>query len=241
MKLLNILACLLATVALILQIIALCGNLPGLHSVYFVRVDAYVSSSLLDRIRHNIFGIPDSLTFAAFVICQTFKDDYARTVCTNPGLGYRFDAGGLLGVLEDAIPEELHTTLSVAQGGILIPSVCLAFTVTLWCVVRLCIHNDRLVCCLIILGILALIFALASLAVQVVGYHAVRDALSKAQDQIPGQTVQLVSQLGPSIWLTVGAIVALVIVVIIFAVQGVVLRRRRRNWQQEERIEMSHV
>ncbi|KAI9271526.1 hypothetical protein BDA99DRAFT_500307 [Phascolomyces articulosus] len=90
MKLFSVLAFLLSAIALVLQVITLCGNLPGIRSVYFVKVDTLVSNSLIDRIRHNIFGVPDSLTFATFVICQSFNSNYSQTSCTNPTLGYRF-------------------------------------------------------------------------------------------------------------------------------------------------------
>ncbi|KAI9498193.1 SUR7/PalI family-domain-containing protein [Zychaea mexicana] len=231
------------SVTVVLQVIVLCGNLPGLRSVYFVKVDTSVSNSLLDRIRHNVFGVPDALTFATFIICQSFNSDYSRTSCTNPSLGYRFDAQGMLGIVEDVIPEELHRTLSVAQGGIMIPSVVIAFAVLLWCLTRLCTRNDRLVCCIMILGLLALIFALASLAVQIVGYHAVRGALAKAEEAIPGQTVELVASLGPAVWLTVGAVIALIIVVVDFLFECIRCRRKQQlqRQQQPEQIEMGHV
>ncbi|KAG2223811.1 hypothetical protein INT45_001945 [Circinella minor] len=243
MKISNILTCLLCATSLILQVISLCGNLPGLHSIYFVKVDTLVSNSLIDRIRHNIFGVPDSLTFATFVICQMFDSDDTQTACTNPSLGYRFDSQGLPGILEDAIPDKFHTALSVAQGGILIPSVILSFIITSWCLIRLCTANDRLVCCLTLLGVFALAFVIASLAVQIVGYRSVRNALTQAEQAIPGTSVKLIASLGPAIWLTVGAAIALIIVIIIFFIEGVLLCRTQAQHQrrQEQEIEMSHV
>ena len=153
------------------------------------------------------------------------------------------DSQGLPGILEDAIPEKLHTVLSVTQGGVLIPSVVLAFVITLWCLIRLCTRNDRVVCCLILLGVFALVFVIASLAVQTVGYQSVRNALEQAEQAIPGTSVQLIASLGPAIWLTVGAAIALIIVIIIFLIESVRLRRTQvqRQSQQEQETEMNHV
>lgn len=156
------------------------------------------------------------------------------------------DASGLLGTLEDAIPEELHRFLSVAQAGVLIPSACFCFFALVGCLLRACRRSDRLgrPCLLSIIIETALAFALASIAVEVAGYKAVGKALGEAEEHLPGRSVQLASAIGPAIWITVAAAILLAITTIIYVAELCHIRRRqkRSRWQQQqEALEMGPV
>lgn len=156
------------------------------------------------------------------------------------------DASGLLGTLEDAIPEDLHRFLSVAQAGVLIPSACFCFFALMGCMLRACRRSDRLgrPCILSIIIQTALAFSLASIAVEVAGYKAVGKALGEAEERIPGRSVQLASAIGPAIWITVAAAILLAITTIIYIGELCHIHRRHKKarWQQQQQaLEMGPV
>lgn len=106
----------LCIVAIVLQVIALCGNIgSSLRSVYYVRVDTRLASSFLDDIRHNLLKIPDYLTFAAFVICQGFTTGSSSSsiICTQPSLGYRY---GKFHLPSFSVPETDPAIIKMLMG-----------------------------------------------------------------------------------------------------------------------------
>lgn len=95
------------------------------------------------------------------------------------------------------------------------------------------------------LGILvgvAFAFAVAALAIIIAAYRAILDSLDKVEAEMPGQLVQFDATPGSSIWLTVGAVIALLLalVIYIFAMYRGHRQRQRRQQRQDE-LELSYV
>lgn len=87
--------------------------------------------------------------------------------------------------------------------------------------------------------LLVLIFAVASLAVQIVAYKAVKDGLTKVQNDFTSIALVLNTRIGTSVWLTVGAVAALAIAAFVNLI-GYCLARRTRH-SSEEQIGMSRM
>lgn len=176
------------------------------------------------------------------MVHQIKNADYKRAPCSSCLVSVAAEATGLLGLLEDAIPEKLHNALSSAQAGVLIPSACLAFLAVLILCLLNCIQRRarvlRWLAAVVVTASLA--FAVASLAVQIVAYYAVRNALGQVSQRIPG-TVQLQASLGPSVWLSLAAIVCLLLALILWILSVCCCRNTSQEQPQDEAMEMDRM
>ncbi|KAI8393894.1 uncharacterized protein BYT42DRAFT_552584 [Radiomyces spectabilis] len=234
----------LLVAAFILQLVTLLGNLPGLRTVYFARVDLVLRADgllgdVLNSIRQNLINIPDYFTVASLSICQG-ATTASSMQCTRPTFGFNAPTNGVLNVILSSIPDKLRVAISAAQAGVLIPSVCFCFLAMAIYIVGFFI-TDRtkpakrrwLIVMLWITTVLALLFAIGSIIVEVVGYVGIQRAVDAAEGRLPdvAGVFDLRPVIGPAVWITVGAVVALLLTCFLYC-----FARRRRSVGQEKEL-----
>ncbi|RUS21704.1 actin cortical patch SUR7/pH-response regulator pali [Endogone sp. FLAS-F59071] len=88
---LNLLASFLSFVALLLQLLAILGDVSTrISTIYYFRLDLTQSgNSFTTSIEHQL-GDPDFVTFGLFGFCEGYYGQ-GVTFCSPPTIGYDFD------------------------------------------------------------------------------------------------------------------------------------------------------
>ncbi|KAG1138558.1 hypothetical protein G6F37_007647 [Rhizopus arrhizus] len=222
--------------------LVLLGNFPGLRSVYIVKVNMIPvpgsTNVFMDKLRELYFtSVPDNFTMSILRVCGNYNSDPSKDVCSPASLGFRYSSTDeLLDTLQSQIPPSLHSELAGIQGGVFIVSVILCFLLLVYYFYhQYAERHTRFGWCWISLSLLltalALIFAVATFAIQIYIHNLVRDAVNSLGSGFLGslfsEFVQIKVSIGPSLWMSLVAFVLLFLVFILLSVTTCCINRRR--------------
>jgi hypothetical protein len=161
-------------------------------------------------------------------------------------------SSGLLGTLENQIPDSIHNALAAVQEGVFIPSAIVCF-------ILLCHNfyhqysghrlNHQYGCLRIFLiltvAVIAFIFCIATFVAQIIAYNMLKDNINQAKGSTFGglftNVVNITTKFGSSVWMSLAAFICLFLVIVLLALNSCCFNRDRKRIRKGNGYEMSTV
>lgn len=159
---------------------------------------------------------------------------------------YFVDSTGILNMIQEQIPEYVHSTLSGIQKGVFILSAAICFLLLCYSIYDL-LTSSRRGCCrtlsLLTIATLALLLCIATFVVQIVAFHLLKNGIEKAKNDLFGglvdNLVTITTKTGASAWFSLAAFISLFLVCILSILSVCCFKPKKER--TEENYEMGPV